>query len=283
MPGNLAVPAVGSCPTVSPLPAPSLAAPPPRAGRRGRAVGGLFSVALSRGRPLSGCPEQPALRSPDLPQGHPRGSLAVSLPQASPRVPTTRAHPQYTPKRGPTVEGPQAVGTEKDPSRGEEPSSGGHPEEGVRPAPRSSPLGSRRPLRGEELQEPLGEVHHSHSRLGTVRRDPRLRDELLPLRVGQERGRPLSSSGRDLPPLVLAPQTHDKERIGGQPPRREDRPRIRREIPKRIVPTRNVHEGHPPFPELPDEVLQPLAICPQQGLTVVVDRADLRGKGRGCG
>jgi len=60
VPGNLAAPAVGSYPTVSPLPA-----PPPKEG----AAGGLFSVALSRDRSLSGFPERPALRSPDLPQG----------------------------------------------------------------------------------------------------------------------------------------------------------------------------------------------------------------------
>lgn len=46
-----------------------------------RAAGGLFSVALSRGRPLSGFPERPALRSPDLPQGNSPLRLPVPLPR----------------------------------------------------------------------------------------------------------------------------------------------------------------------------------------------------------
>jgi len=62
--------------TVSPLP-----------GHRAQAryLGGLFSVALSRGSPRVGVTDHPALRSPDLPhrdqesrRGRPAGSPAVS-------------------------------------------------------------------------------------------------------------------------------------------------------------------------------------------------------------
>ncbi len=87
VPGHLAVPAVGSYPAVSPLPAPLLTG--------GGAAGGLFSVALSRGCPLSACAEQPALGSPDLPQGlfSPRGSLTVS-PTAAPSSIDSEGTPQ---------------------------------------------------------------------------------------------------------------------------------------------------------------------------------------------
>jgi hypothetical protein len=49
---------VRSCRTVSPLPVPS----------RGRAIGGLFSVALSCGSPRLASRQHPALWSPDLPR-----------------------------------------------------------------------------------------------------------------------------------------------------------------------------------------------------------------------
>src|SRR3954469_10503484 len=73
---------VRSCRTVSPLPVPSR--------RTGRAIGGLFSVALSCGSPRLASRQHPALWSPDLPRpvaagatpdrGHPADStVATSL------------------------------------------------------------------------------------------------------------------------------------------------------------------------------------------------------------
>jgi len=62
------------------------------------AAGGLFSVALSRGYPLSGFPERPALRSPDLPQGRTPLRPPGHLPHRRlARVYRQRGHTQIIP------------------------------------------------------------------------------------------------------------------------------------------------------------------------------------------
>ena len=152
------------------------------------------------------------------------------------------------------------------------------PRHRVGPSPRPPSLLRLLPPRREEGEQARGEVLHSHRWLGAVRCDPRLREEVLPLRLGEEGTYPLPGTGCDLPPPILSPQEHDEEGILWEPPRGEDRPRVEIDVPERIVPTREVDERHPAFLEGTDEVLQLLAIRPLEGLAVVVDRADRFGQ-----
>lgn len=156
------------------------------------------------------------------------------------------------------------------------------PRHRVGPSPRPPPPLTLLPPRREEGEQARGEVLHGQRWPGAVRCDPCLREEFLPLWLGEEGGYPLPGTGGDLPPPVLAPQEHDEESVCGESPCGEDRPRIQFNVPERIVPTREVDERHPAFLEGTDEALQLLAIRPLEGLAVVVDRADLFGQRLGC-
>jgi hypothetical protein len=131
----------------------------------------------------------------------------------------------------------------------------------------------------EESKQPLGQVGHGLGRLGSVRLNPGLGQDLLPLSLGNEAGRSLAESSLDVPAPGRVPQEHDEESVLGQAPHGEDARGVRRQVPKRVVPGREVHERHPSPLQRRDEAFEPLAIRALQRLAVVVDRADLLRKG----
>jgi len=284
VPGVLAAPAVGSYPTVSPLPAPSHPVPLPQ-GERGNGKGrwrsilcGTFQGSPPLGLPRAACPVEsgPSSGSPPRPPGrlpYPRG----------PRVTAPRAHPDYTPERGAATEGPEAPGTEKGADDKNEPGHAGEPGKRVRPPPRTSRRRDRDTLGGEESEQPVAQVDHGLGRLGPVRLDSGLGQDFLPFGLGNDSGRPLPKPGLNPPAAILAPQEHDKQGVRGETPRGEHSARVRGQVRERVVPGRKVHERHPTPLQGPDCVPQPLAVRPVQGLAVVVDRADLLWEGPGRG
>ncbi len=134
------------------------------------------------------------------------------------------------------------MGAEQRADEENEPTGPKNRENDVHPRPGAPPLDPLLGAGDEEVEEPFGKVCSGNRRLGAVRRDPRLGEDLLPRRGCHPRPRRLAQACLDPPPPVLAPQEDDEGRVRGKAPRGEHSPGVRRRVRERVVPRREIDE-----------------------------------------
>jgi len=264
VPGNLAAPAVGSYPTVSPLPAPL-----PKRGRWRSVLCGTFQGSLPLGLPRAACPAE---------SGPSSGVKAPAAPWPSPPpgpgVPTPRAHPKYTAHGLHPAQRPKTPGTKK-PKDPKEADPGGQPKEDGLPRHHEAPSG-----RGllQSGKEPAQEAHGGVPRARAVGLKLRALAKLLGPR---RKARRWPCPHHHPPAPIRAPQKNQKGLVLPKAPGPKDLGRVARRVPKGVVPAREVHDVQALLGESLEESQNLSAIRGFQGLAIVVDGAGLKGQGIG--
>ena len=157
VPGNLTAPAVGSYPTVSPLPAPE------NSGRWRSVLCGTFQGSPPLGFPRAACPAESGPSSGEQSPAAP----CPSPPPRHPRITAPRALQNYTPRRAAAMQKMKTIWTEPAPEEDEEGAKENSPHH-VRPNPGAPRIRCRMPSAFGQGEDPLGQLQHRMSRRGTV-------------------------------------------------------------------------------------------------------------------